>query len=99
VLVPITDFNLTSGELRSFTAKHENGMDLTRHFCADCGTCLYKTASADMFAGLAVVQAGLLDDADPMQTAEPQAELWTKYRAKWIGEVKGGLAKQCQTFE
>ena len=72
-------------------------MELKLFFCGDCGGALCKEAHAEAFRGLKIVFAGTLDDKDAMEMAKPGGELWVKYRASWLDEVKG--AGQMQAFE
>ena len=76
---------------------HETGMGLHVYSCPACGNSVGKTA--DGFPGIFIVWAGTLDgdEEEWAKTVEPQAELWVKYRADWVGEIQG--AKQCQEFE
>lgn len=61
---------------------HESGKKLTVYFCGDCGSTLYKTH--ELFPGKVVVLAGTLDDAEGLEQAKPQVELFTKHRASWL---------------
>lgn len=67
-------------------------MDLTLHFCDNCGTTIYKTATLDMFAGVIVLLAGTVDGGQGVEKASPNSELWVKYRADWVPSV-GGVAQ------
>ena len=90
-------FDITDGTPKKTETTHENGMPIEAFFCGDCGTPLYKVAHADAFKGAVIVMAGTIDNlGDHMDVAEPGAELWVKYRAGWLGEVKG--AQQLQEF-
>ncbi|KAJ6021156.1 hypothetical protein N7540_006660 [Penicillium herquei] len=88
LIIPEPNFSLISGTLKECTAKHENGMDLTLHFCQNCGTTIYKTATLDMFAGVLVLLAGTVDGGQGIEKAKPKSELWTKYRADWLSSLE-----------
>ncbi|KAJ5738116.1 hypothetical protein N7493_001271 [Penicillium malachiteum] len=90
------NFSLISGTLKQCTAKHENGMVLTLHFCENCGTTIYKTASLDIFAGVIVLLAGTVDGGQGVEKAKPKSELWIKYRVDWLPSLEG--VTQVQEF-
>ena len=71
-------------------------MELELFFCGDCGSALCKNAHAEAFKGLKIVFAGTLDDGEALEMAKPAGELWVKYRASWLDEIKG--AGQMQGF-
>ena len=99
LLVPNTAFEIVSGanHIKSFEKKHESGMNLSVHFCGNCGTALYKEADADTFKGMKIVQAGTLDGHQmKLDDVRLGAELYVKYRAGWLGETEG--VAQCQEF-
>lgn len=64
-------------------------MMLTYWFCPNCGVTLSKAGDADAFKGIAIVQAGSLDDGKAFEGAEPQAELWVSRRAGWVPKLEG----------
>ncbi|KAK4073152.1 uncharacterized protein Triagg1_5432 [Trichoderma aggressivum f. europaeum] len=88
---------VTSGTPKSHTEKHEDGFNLTKFFCGDCGTTIYKQADADMFAPVSLVQAGTLDGPAKDKVSQPVAELNVKIRQPWLAEV--GSAAQKQGFD
>ncbi|KAJ5090469.1 hypothetical protein N7532_009153 [Penicillium argentinense] len=92
-MVPGDTFHLTTGLEKTCTQRHETGMNLTVHFCDKCGGIIYKTADNAEFSGMAVVQAGTVDDLDLVQKTKPAMELFTKYRAPWIQELEGVAQK------
>jgi len=49
-----------------------------------------------MFKGLALIQAGTLDDASVMGSGNVDAELYVKDRVPWLSQIRG--AGQMQTF-
>ena len=95
-MVPTDKFRITSGSPKQYSATHENGMQLTVSFCGNCGTALYKEADADAFKGVVIVQAGTLDDLNGLESAQPEDELYVKYRASWVPTV--ATAKQNEEF-
>jgi hypothetical protein len=69
-------------------------MQLTVHFCDNCGGIVYKTADREEFKGLVVLLAGTLDDPADRHAAEPQQELYTKHRAPWLSPLNGAVQKE-----
>ena len=67
-------------------------------FCGDCGVALCKLADDEKFRGSVIVFTGALDDEGEMLGKIPQAELWTKYRVDWTGQVGSGVMMQCEEF-
>ncbi|CEJ60850.1 hypothetical protein PMG11_09406 [Penicillium brasilianum] len=82
LLLPDDKFSITSGSTKHHTEMHESGKPLTIYFCGDCGTGIYKTH--ELFPQKVVVLAGTLDEADGLELAKPEVELWTKYRSSWL---------------
>ncbi|KAB8360950.1 hypothetical protein FH972_024682 [Carpinus fangiana] len=100
LLLPETSLALNSNSpVKSFETKHENGMRIKIFFCGECGTSIYKQADADAFRGLSIVMAGTLDGDSNIETAEPQAEFWVKYRPHWVAQASGGSVKQIHAFD
>ncbi|KAH0565732.1 hypothetical protein GP486_000874 [Trichoglossum hirsutum] len=88
-LVPSTSFRVISGTPKAFTKQHESGMMLTINFCSTCGSTLWKKGDVGPLRELAIVEVGTLDDLGVLDGLRPQAELYTCYRAKWLGELEG----------
>lgn len=88
-MIPENDFKITAGTPKHFNTVHESGMNLTVHFCDNCGGTIYKTADLEAFKGMAVVQVGTLDDPDVVAQVKPTMEFWTKYRVPWLSNLEG----------
>ncbi|KAJ5295399.1 hypothetical protein PENANT_c001G01963 [Penicillium antarcticum] len=88
-MMPEKDFKITAGAPKRFTHAHENGMNITVHFCDNCGGTIYKTGDREGFRGTAVVQVGTLDDPNAFALAKPTMEMWTKYRVPWLSHIEG----------
>jgi hypothetical protein len=58
-IVPRPAFTLTKGTPKAYTVKGESGGNVTRFFCADCGSPLYSFPGD---APIAAVKAASLDD-------------------------------------
>lgn len=59
-------------------------MTLMIYFCENCGSTIYKEATAKQFDGVVLVQAGTLHDSE---LAAPGAELYVSHRAGWLKPV------------
>jgi hypothetical protein len=87
----------SSSPLKKVTVPHhEDGFDMTVTFCGECGSALSKEADADAFKGMVIVFAGCLDGEGVLERVRPQAEMWTKWRVGWRGELDG--VRQCERF-
>jgi len=87
LLVPNANFKLLSGTPTVFSKHHEADMTLTISFCPECGTVCYKTADAEAFHGLTLVQAGTANKG--LDVWSPAAELYVSTRAKWLPALQG----------
>lgn len=92
-MIPEDKLRITAGLAKRCTVSHECGMNLTVHFCENCGCTLYKTADHELFAGAAIVQIGTIDDPVTLRQMKPGMELWTKYRPSWRPVLEGATQK------
>lgn len=67
---------------------------MTLTFCAECGSALSTTLEMEAFEGKVIVFAGCIDEPS-LEEVVPGAEVWTRYRVRWRGEVKREGVKQC----
>lgn len=85
VAVPETAFEL-EGDPRSYTTQgEESGKDVTRYFCAHCGSQLYS--AVEIVPGLFFVKLGTLTDCDELV---PRAHIWTRSKPAWV-ELPAGV--------
>ncbi len=66
------------GETSFFTTKADDGPEITRHFCTDCGSRLFGTNSANK--GLISIAVGCVDDHSWFK---PQAIVYNKRKPSW----------------
>lgn len=92
-MVPESKFHFLAGTAKHYTSKHESGINITVHFCGDCGSPIYKTGDQN-FEGTAIVQVGTLDDPESLKQVRPQEELYSKYRALWLPSLEGAVQKE-----
>lgn len=71
-------FRLVTGAPRGFTKRADSGRELTRHFCADCGSPIHTSSSGH--PGHVFVKAGSFDDPTVI---EPGYETWVESRVAW----------------
>jgi hypothetical protein len=68
-------------------------MTLTVVFCSECGTTLWKEATAPQFKGVKLVQAGTLSDAKKLDE-KLDAELYVPERASWLRRLDKAAQKE-----
>ncbi len=78
-------FEIVSGTAKGFTKRADSGNELTRHFCAECGSPLYT--SSPRHPDLIYLKAGALDD--PM-LVQPAFQSWLGSAVPW-STIEPGL--------
>ncbi|KAJ6078764.1 Glutathione-dependent formaldehyde-activating enzyme/centromere protein V [Penicillium canescens] len=86
--VPEVKFSVTGGSPKSFSKDHEYGMVLTVFFCPDCGSALWKEATAEQLKGFKLVQAGTLTESEKLDDGV-DAEFYTTTRVPWLVALSG----------
>lgn len=81
-------FAIQSGEVKGFTKRGSSGNELTRHFCAQCGSPIYT--SSPRHPEYIYVKAGTLDDPD---IVAPEHQSWVTSAVPWHR-----IASDIQTF-
>jgi hypothetical protein len=71
-------FEVIKGRPKGFTKQGDSGNELTRHFCADCGSPLFT--SSPRHPDLIYLKAGALDDP---KLAQPEYQSWTRSSVPW----------------
>lgn len=84
VAVERRHFEILAGCPQGFTKTAASGNELTRHFCADCGSPLFTSSPrhAEMF----YVKAGALDDPT---LVKPTYQSWTRSAVPWATTEAG----------
>lgn len=71
-------FTITRGTPRAFTKTADSGNELTRHFCADCGSPIYTSSPAR--PDKVFVKAGAFDDPTLIK---PDKQSWVSSAVTW----------------
>lgn len=71
-------FTLLGGELKHYTKTADSGHELSRHFCAECGSPLYT--SSPKHPDVIYVKAGSFDDP---RVVEPGTQAWLDSSVQW----------------
>ncbi len=69
---------VVDGAPHSFTKRGDSGAELTRHFCASCGSPLFTTSPKH--PDMVYLKGGTLDDPTVVQ---PGAEIWATSAVSW----------------
>lgn len=64
--------------------------EINTHFCATCGTSLYRTGGAPNVKGMVGIRAGVLLD-DPLLDEAPKIEVYVEKRPKWKASIEGAI--------
>lgn len=91
ILVPGEGFN-TSGNIKTFTKKAENGNSIESHFCPECGSTLW--ASGAPWGDNKVIKVGGLDSKDALENWKPVFELYAPNKPTWLVNVEGAESKK-----
>ena len=70
-IFPAADIDVT-GAMSSFISRADSGNEITRHFCARCGTHLFASAAAT--PRFRALRLGTLDDPSSIR---PSINMWT----------------------
>jgi hypothetical protein len=76
-LAPKTDFEVTKGEAKIYVSKADNGEDVGRAFCPNCGTPLWSLPPNAPFTA---VKLGALDDSADLT---PNLHLYAASAPPW----------------
>ncbi|KAK3704852.1 hypothetical protein LTR37_013543 [Vermiconidia calcicola] len=88
--VPEEAFTLAAGEPRVYTMVSDFGREIRSHFCATCGTTLYRTGGTPNVKGMIGIRAGVLDDQSILDES-PKIEVFVERRPKWMGKIEGAV--------
>jgi len=83
LLVPKDAFRLSKGELKYFAVKGDSGNEISRGFCANCGSGIVSKLAMPMVA----VKAGSLDDQSKFK---PMMNIYKASASAWA-PINSGL--------
>ncbi|KAH7370812.1 Mss4-like protein [Rhexocercosporidium sp. MPI-PUGE-AT-0058] len=86
VVVPEDSFKC-EGKPKEISKQADSGKKITSHFCADCGTTLFRTGES--FPGAVIIKAGVLDDPEWANENKPKGELYAPERVSWVAPLDG----------
>ncbi|KAF2130488.1 hypothetical protein P153DRAFT_384757 [Dothidotthia symphoricarpi CBS 119687] len=84
-------FKVTKGTPKQYKKVADGGNDIVSNFCGDCGSTMWR--EGDTFKGKLVVKVGTLDDTSVLDNLNPQVELYTPARPKWVAAIDGAAQK------
>ncbi len=79
VWVPRREFNLVSGELKSWSTVSDSGKSKQCAFCAECGSRIYHVSERD--PETLSVKGGSMDNA---RYLSPAGHIWIKSAQQWL---------------
>ena len=88
--IPLSSFHVTKGKTKVHKADNGRVVQLTREFCADCGSGILEfgaNAGDNRY-----IFWGTLDE--PYKDLDPKGEFYCKYRAGWMPEIPGLFHKK-----
>jgi hypothetical protein len=86
LLIDRTNFELLSGQLKTWSTRADDGSVKNCVFCTDCGTRIYH--GSDNTEGPISIKAGSLDSIAKLQ---PVAHIWTRRAHAWLGLIDSGI--------
>lgn len=79
MVIERTRFELTQGQVRTFTKTADSGRKLECGFCPDCGNRIFHLPEST--PDLMNVKAGTLDDTSWLV---PEIHIWTRSKQPWV---------------
>ena len=91
LVVSEEDFQLTKGDVKTYSLKSAAGRPKLGAFCPNCGTRIYH--KPEWRKGMVSVKPGTLDDTSGLK---PTLHLWTSSKQPWITISEGVEAYETQ---
>lgn len=85
--IPKSKFEVTAGQLKIYEKISDHGNSISTHFCANCGTAIFRTGGAPQVKDLIGLRAGILDDQTLLNEQLPKIEVYVEQRPKWINQI------------
>ena len=77
----------TEGNFKSISKIARSGNTITTYFCPECGSSMYRAGTG--FPGQKVLQAGVIDNRDPINGLNMEVELFVPNRLSWVPKLVG----------
>ena len=87
--IDASEFDVVSGKPTGFTKQADSGNEITRYFCAECGSPVYSVLPSR--PGLVFVKASALDNPNHVK---PAYEIWVSSSVPW-----SRIAPDVQSFD
>ncbi|OTA85285.1 hypothetical protein M434DRAFT_36167 [Hypoxylon sp. CO27-5] len=85
-----SSFSVAKGKPKTYTKVSDHGHKITNHFCATCGTAMYRSGGAKINHDIIDVRAGVLDDQNILDDP-PAIEVYVERRPPWVKKVEGAI--------
>ena len=84
IIMPSAKFKITSGTPRTYTKIAASGAERVMHFCGNCGTHIYGSAS-DGASTMVSLSAGTTRQKASLT---PVAQVWCQSRLPWVTDLE-----------
>ncbi|KAM3419834.1 hypothetical protein BST61_g3163 [Cercospora zeina] len=89
--IPKQSFKITSGTPKAWTKLSDFDREITNHFCATCGTILFRTGGNPNVQDCVGLRAGVLGDQSIVNETVPRVEVFSEKRPKWRTKIEGAV--------
>lgn len=89
--IPKQNFKITSGTPTTWKKVSDFDREITNHFCATCGTVLFRTGGSPNVRDCIGLRAGVLDDQNIVNETVPKIEVFPERRPKWRTKIEGAI--------
>ncbi|GIZ43774.1 hypothetical protein CKM354_000698900 [Cercospora kikuchii] len=89
--IPKQNFKIISGTPKTWTKRSDFDREITNHFCATCGTVLFRSGGNPNVQDCIGLRAGVLDDQNIINETVPKIEVFPERRPKWRNKIEGAI--------
>lgn len=82
--IPVNDFELLSGQMKTYVKTAENGNKRAMTFCPDCGTPFYAEAAENP-----TVRSLRVGTLDQRKSLPPTRQIWCRSALPWSQNISG----------
>jgi hypothetical protein len=83
VIVSSNNFKITGGTPQTYMKIAASGAERVMHFCGNCGTHIYGSASGDVSPTVSLSSGTIRQKA----SLTPVAQVWCQSRLPWVAEL------------